>query len=153
VSVALIVANASPLGSEGGRGLAAFGRRTYAIGNNTSAAYLAGVTVRRVTVALYMLSGLFSALAGIVLVSYGGQAALGMGEPYLFQSIAAVVIGGASILGGRGHYLGSVAGSITLVALVTLLQAENMPEYGRSIVYGVTILAILLLYGRERQTA
>jgi ribose transport system permease protein len=49
---------------------------------------------------------------------------------------------------GRGHYLGAVAGSITLVALISVLQAENMPEYGRNIVYGVTILLILLLYGR-----
>jgi ribose transport system permease protein len=71
-----------------------------------------------------------------------------MGDPYLFQSITAVVIGGVSILGGRGHYLGAVAGSVTLVALISVLQAENMPDYGRNIVYGVTILLILLLYGR-----
>jgi ribose transport system permease protein len=125
-----------------------FGRRVYVIGNNSRAAFLAAVNVRAVTVALYMLSGLMAALAGIVLVGYGGQAALGMGDPYLFQSITAVVIGGVSILGGRGHYLGAVAGSITLVALISVLQAENMPEYGRNIVYGVTILLILLLYGR-----
>jgi ribose transport system permease protein len=128
-----------------------FGRRVYVIGNNPRAAFLAAVNVRLVTVALYMLSGLFAALAGIVLVGYGGQAALGMGDPYLFQSITAVVIGGVSILGGRGHYLGAVAGSITLVALISVLQAENMPEYGRNIVYGVTILLILLLYGRGRR--
>jgi ribose transport system permease protein len=128
-----------------------FGRRVYAIGNNPQAAFLAGINVRLVTVVLYMLSGLFAAFAGIVLVGYGGQPALGMGDPYLFQSITAVVIGGVSILGGRGHYLGAVAGSITLVALITVLQAENMPEYGRNIVYGITILAILLLYGRGQQ--
>jgi ribose transport system permease protein len=128
-----------------------FGRRVYVIGNNPRAAFLAAVNVRLVTVVLYMLSGMFAALAGIVLVGYGGQAALGMGDPYLFQSITAVVIGGVSILGGRGHYLGAVAGSITLVALISVLQAENMPEYGRNIVYGVTILAILLLYGRGRR--
>jgi ribose transport system permease protein len=125
-----------------------FGRRVYAIGNNPAAAFLAGIDVRVVTVVLYMLSGLFAALAGIVLVGYGGQPALGMGDPYLFQSITAVVVGGVWILGGRGHYLGVVAGSITLVALISVLQAENMPEYGRNIVYGVTILVILLLYGR-----
>jgi ribose transport system permease protein len=125
-----------------------FGRRVYVIGNNSRAAFLAAVNVRAVTVALYMLSGLMAALAGIVLVGYGGQPALGMGDPFLFQSITAVVIGGVSILGGRGHYLGAVAGSITLVALISVLQAENMPEYGRNIVYGVTILLILLLYGR-----
>jgi ribose transport system permease protein len=99
------------------------------------------------------LSGLFAALAGIVLVAYGGQATLGMGDPYLFQSIAAAVIGGVWILGGRGHYLGSFAGSITLVALVSVLLAKNMPDWGRDVVYGVVILAILLLYGRERQHA
>lgn len=128
-----------------------FGRRVYAIGNNPLAAFLAGIDVRAVTVVLYMLSGMFAALAGIVLVGYSGQPALGMGDPFLFQSITAVVIGGVSILGGRGHYLGAVAGSITLVALISVLQAENMPEYGRNIVYGVAILAILLLYGRGRR--
>ena len=107
--------------------------------------------MRLVTVALYMLSGLFAALGGIVLVGYGGQATLGMGDPYLFQSIAAAVIGGVSILGGRGHYLGALAGSITLVALVSVLLAENMPDWGRSVVYGGAILVILLLYGRERR--
>ena len=129
--------------------LTTFGRATYAIGNNARASYLAGLNVRAVTIALYALSGLFSALAGVALVGFGGQASLGMGDPYLFQSIAAVVIGGVYILGGRGHYIGSVAGSISLVALVSVLLAMNMPEYGRNIIYGVIILILLLLYGRE----
>lgn len=129
--------------------LTGFGRRTYAIGTNARASYLAGINVAVTTVALYALSGLFSAVAGIMLVGFGGQAALGMGDPYLFQSIAAVVIGGVAILGGRGHYVGVVAGSISLVALVSVLMAMNMPEYGRSIIYGVIILVLLLLYGRE----
>jgi ribose transport system permease protein len=106
--------------------------------------------VRAVTVALYALSGVFAALAGIALVAFGGQASLGLGDPYLFESIAAVVVGGVSILGGRGNYAGVAAGSVTLVALVTLLQAERVPEYGRSIIYGLVILAILFTYGRER---
>jgi ribose transport system permease protein len=126
-----------------------FGRNTYAIGNNVTASFLAGVDVRLTTILLYMLSGLFSAMAGVVLVGFGGQASLGMGNPYLFQSIAAVVIGGVYILGGRGHYLGSAAGAISLVALVSVLLALNMPDYGRSIIYGVVILILLLLYGRE----
>ena len=128
-----------------------FGRATYAIGNNARAAFLAGVNVNLTTVFLYVLSGLFSALAGILLVGFGGQASLGMGDPYLFQSIAAVVIGGVSILGGRGNYLGAAAGAVSLTALVSVLLALNMPEYGRSIIYGVVILALLLLYGREQR--
>lgn len=121
--------------------LTTFGRRVYAVGNNPRAAYLSGVGVRAVTVALYSLSGVFAAVA------FGGQASLGLGDPYLFESIAAVVVGGVSILGGRGSYAGVAAGSLTLV---TLLQAEQVPEYGRSIIYGLVILAILFTYGRER---
>ena len=128
-----------------------FGRRTYAIGNNRPASYLAGVNVRLVTTLLYVLSGFFSALAGFLLVGFGGQASLGMGTPYLFQSIAAVVIGGVYMLGGRGHYLGAAAGAVTLVALVSVLLAMNMPDYGRNIIYGVVILVLLLLYGREEK--
>jgi len=128
-----------------------YGRKVYATGNNPTAAYLAGVNVRLVTMSLYGLSGMFAALAGIVLVSYSGQPTLGMGDPYLFQSIAAAVIGGISILGGRGNYLGTVAGAVSLVALISLLSAENMPEYGRSIVYGVAILVVLVLFGREER--
>jgi ribose transport system permease protein len=131
-------------------GFTRFGRATYAIGNNPRAAFLAGISVNVTTVSLYTLSGLFSALAGILLVGFGGQASLGMGDPYLFQSIAAVVIGGVSILGGRGQYLGAAAGAVSLTALVSVLLALDMPEYGRSIVYGVVILALLLLYGREQ---
>ncbi|HEX4260637.1 MAG TPA: ABC transporter permease, partial [Acetobacteraceae bacterium] len=126
-----------------------FGRSTYAIGNNARASFLAGLDITATTVALYTLSGFFAALAGIMLVGFGGQASLGMGDPYLFQSIAAVVIGGVYILGGRGHYIGSVAGAISLVMLISVLMAMNMPEYGRSILYGVIILGLLLLYGRE----
>ncbi len=134
-------------------GMTRFGRNTYMVGNNARASHLAGVNVAAVTIALYTLSGLFAALAGIMLVGFGGQAALGMGDPYLFQSIAAVVIGGVYILGGRGHYLGSVAGAISLTVLVSVLLAFNMPDYGRSIIYGLVILALLLLYGREEEAA
>jgi ribose transport system permease protein len=132
-----------------GLSFTSFGRATYAIGNNARASYLSAVNVTATTVGLYMLSGLFSALAGIMLVGFGGQASLGMGDPYLFQSIAAVVIGGVYILGGRGHYIGVVAGAISLVTLVSVLMAMNMPEYGRSIIYGIVILVLLLVYGRQ----
>lgn len=127
-----------------------FGRRTYAVGNSDRVSFLAGVNVRLMTIALYALSGFFAALAGIALVGFGGGATLGMGDPYLFQSIAAVVIGGTYILGGRGSYLGTVAGAVVLTALVGVLLAKSAPDYARDIVYGVVILAILLLYGRQR---
>jgi ribose transport system permease protein len=127
-----------------------FGRRVYAVGNSGRVSYLAGVNVKLVTVALYALSGVFAALAGVALVGFGGSATLGMGDPYLFQSIAAVVIGGTYILGGRGNYLGTVAGAIVLTTLVSVLLAKSAPDYARDIVYGVVILVILLFYGRQR---
>lgn len=132
-------------------GMTRFGRATYAIGTNSYAAFLAGVNVRLMTILLFGLSGLFSSLAGIMLVGFGGQASLGLGTPYLFTSIAAAVIGGVNILGGRGHYLGAAAGAVSLTVLVSVLLALNMPDYVRSIVYGVVILALLLAYGREKE--
>jgi ribose transport system permease protein len=125
------------------------GRRIYALGNNATAAYLAGVNVRAVTLIVYALGGLFAAFAGIALAAFGQQATLGMGDPFLFDSIAAVVIGGTSILGGRGNYWGSIAGAIFLVVLRAVLQEYNISEAGRSIATGVVILVALLLYGRE----
>ncbi len=134
-------------------GRTALGRRIYALGNNPVASYLAGVNVRAVTVTVYALSGLFAALTGVALASYGGQATLGMGDPYLFSSIAAVVIGGASILGGRGTYWGSIAGSIFLVVLAAVLLEFRISDAYRTIASGVVILIALLLYGREAREA
>ena len=134
-------------------GRTGFGRHAYAIGNNARASYLAGISVRFTTVMLYALSGLFSALAGILLRRLRRPGLAGHGHTYLFQSIAAVVIGGVYILGGRGSYLGAAAGAASLTALVSVLLALDMPEYGRSIIYGVVILVLLLLYGREERNA
>ncbi len=130
-----------------------FGRRVYAVGNSERVSHLSGVNVKMVTIALYALSGLFAAIAGVALAGFGGGATIGMGDPYLFQSIAAVVIGGTYILGGRGHYLGTVAGAIVLTTLVSVLLAQNAPQYARDIVYGAVILVILLIYGRQRGEA
>ena len=72
----------------------------------------------------------------MLLTGYSGQAYLGMGDPYLFTSIAAVAIGGASILGGSGHYLGTVAGALVLTILTGLLPALNLSNGALLIVYG-----------------
>ena len=72
-----------------------------------------------------------------------------MGDAYLLPSIAAVVLGGTSILGGRGSYLGTVAGVILITLLQSILSVMQMPEAGRQIIYGVVIVAMLLLYGRS----
>lgn len=125
-----------------------FGRQVYAVGNSPLASALSTVNVRLVTMLLYVLSGLFAALGGVVLTGFGGQATLGMGDPYLFQSISAVVVGGVYILGGRGRYLGVVGGALVLTVLQSFLTALSQPEWTRDVVFGGVVLAILLIYGR-----
>lgn len=129
-----------------------FGRHVYAVGNSVTASYLSGINVSRTLIGTYMLAGFFSGLSGMFLTGFAGYSYLGMGDAYLLPSIAVVVIGGASILGGRGKYLGSIAGAIVITVLTTLLTILNMPVAARDILYGLVILAALLIYGRERVT-
>jgi ribose transport system permease protein len=126
-----------------------FGRSLYAIGNRERAAYLSGVHTRRIVVLAFVVSGALSAFGGVLLAGYSTKAYQGMGDPYLLPAIAAVVLGGTSILGGRGTYLGTVAGVILITLLQSILAIVQMPEAGRQIIYGATIIAMLLLYGRS----
>lgn len=124
-------------------GLAAtrFGRHVYAIGNNPTAARMSGVRVTRTVVSVYVISALCAALAGTLLAGYLNQTFPDMGEEYLFTSVAVVLIGGASILGGSGNYLGTIAGALTLSVLGGVLAILNLgPAYLR-ILYGVLIFA------------
>jgi len=125
-----------------------FGRAVYAIGNRERAAYLSGVDTRRVVLIAFAVAGGLSAFGGVLLAGYASKAAQSMGDAYLLPAIAAVVLGGTSILGGRGSYLGTVAGAILITLLQSILSVMQMPEAGRQIIYGVVIVAMLLLYGR-----
>jgi ribose transport system permease protein len=128
-----------------------YGRAVYAIGNKESAAYLSGIPTQRVVMITFALSGALAALGGVLLAGYGGKAAQSMGDAYLLPAIAAVVLGGTSILGGRGNYLGTVAGVILITLLQSILSVVQMAEFGRQIIYGLVIVAMLLLYGRSPQ--
>ena len=127
-----------------------FGRTIYGIGNRERAVYLSGVDTRRVVLAVFALSGGASAFGGVLLAGYASKAAQSMGDAYLLPAIAAVVLGGASILGGRGTYLGTIAGVLLITLLQSILSVMQIPEFGRQIIYGVVIIGMLLLYGRER---
>ena len=127
-----------------------FGRSVYGIGNRERAVYLSGINTRRVTMIAFAISGGLAAFGGVLLAGYASKAAQSMGDAYLLPSIAAVVLGGTSILGGRGSYLGTVAGVILITLLQSILSVMQMPEFGRQIIYGVVIIVMLLLYGRER---
>ncbi|HTW29054.1 MAG TPA: ABC transporter permease [Acetobacteraceae bacterium] len=127
----------------------AFGRRLYAVGTNPAAAYIAGLPVRRLTLLAYAISGGSSGLAGILMVGYAGGATLTMGQGYQLPSIAAAVVGGTSILGGSGLYLGAVGGALLLTTFSTIISALGIAEGWRTILYGAVILLALLLLRDE----
>ena len=129
-----------------------FGRTVYAIGNRERAAYLSGARTRMVVMSAFAISGGLSAFGGVLLAGYASKAAQAMGDPYLLPAIAAVVLGGTSILGGRGSYLGTVAGVILITLLQSILSVMQMEEFGRHVTYGVVIIAMLLIYGRGSVT-
>jgi len=121
-----------------------FGRDLYALGSNRRVSYLSGLRVNFLTVSAYALSGLTAALTGVMLDGYGNQSYLGMGDPFLLLTLAAVVLGGVSILGGRGLYVGVVGGALILETISTTLSGTSLPEAVRQIVYAVAIIAAVL---------
>lgn len=125
------------------------GIRFLALGANPIAARLSGVGVTRHTLILYALSGFFAGLTGMLVLGMNRQGYVGIGDPYLLTSIAAVVLGGTSILGGRGTYAGTIPGAILLVTTTALITVVNASAGWRSIMFGSLILALLLISGRE----
>jgi ribose transport system permease protein len=125
-----------------------FGRSLYAIGNRERAAYMSGINTRRITLLAFIMSGGLSALGGVLLAGYASKASQSMGDAYLLPSIAAVVLGGTHVLGGKGSYLGTVAGVILITLLQSILSVMQIEEAGRQLIYGAVIIGMLLLYGR-----
>ena len=99
-------------------------------------------------IACFAISGGLAAFAGILLTGYSTKSYQAMGDAYLLPAIAAVVLGGTNIMGGRGTYLGTVAGVILIGLLQSILSVMQMPEAGRQIIYGAVIIVMLLVYGR-----
>jgi ribose transport system permease protein len=125
-----------------------FGRLLYAVGDNQEACLLAGIRVWRVLLADYALCGLLAAMAGIVLVGNTNSADLGLADTYLLPSIAAVIIGGTSIFGGRGGYAGSIVGALILTVLNGLLTLLDSSEPIKQILYGAIIFLLAAAYTR-----
>ena len=126
-----------------------FGARVFALGTNPMATRLSGVNVNRITMLLYTFSGLMAGLAGILVLGMNRQGYVGIGDPYLLTSIAAVVLGGTSILGGRGTYAGTIPAAILLVTITAIITVVNASPGWRSILFGSLILGLLLFSGRE----
>jgi ribose transport system permease protein len=125
------------------------GKILYGIGTNDRAANLLGINTKRVRMLAYGFSGMFSTLAGMLMLGYVTNPNLNLGGNFGLPSIAAVVIGGVSLAGGSGSYIGVVAGSIILSTLTSILVTFQIGEGGRQVVYGLILLILLVVYTRR----
>ena len=125
-----------------------YGRLLYAVGANRIACRLSGVRVWQVELVTYAISGLLSAVGGILLSGAIGLADRGLAEPYLLPSVAAVVIGGTSIFGGAGGYSGTIMGALILTIVAGLLTVLNAPAATDQILNGALILLVTTAYAR-----
>ena len=130
-----------------------YGRRLYALGSNPGAAPLALIDPVRMWVITYAASAFFAAVAGVLLLGFTGSAYGDVGQPYLFQTIAAVVVGGAALVGGRGSYLGTIAGVLVLTEINTLLIGLGFQPSAVQAALGLIIVLLVSLYGRERHVS
>jgi ribose transport system permease protein len=130
-----------------------YGRTLYAVGDNPVACRLAGVRTWQVLLATYVLSGIFAAIAGFLLVGLTNAADLGLANTYLLPSVAAVVIGGTSIFGGIGGYAGTIFGALILTVLDSLLTLLKSEQSVKQILYGTIILSLAALYARVQRSS
>ena len=129
--------------------LTQFGRKLYALGDNRLAAGRALVKEPVIWVAAFVLSAMFAAAAGMLLLGFTGGGIVRVGDPYLFTTVAAVVIGGTSLLGGRGGYGLTILGVCVLTVLQTILVGFGLSPPAQQAVLGALIVAMVALYARE----
>ena len=122
-----------------------YGRKLFAIGNNATVAKYSGIRVDNTIILSYAISGMTAGIAGALLAGKVGSCYLAMGDTYQFQSIAAVAIGGTSMLGGKGNYLGTVAGSLTITILLGILVALNLLFGVQTMAYGLIVLISVIV--------
>ena len=125
-----------------------FGRLLYAVGDNERATRIAGVRYWQVIIGVYVFSGFLAAIAGLLYVGLIKAPSLSLAEPLMLPSVAAAVIGGTSIFGGRGGYPGTIVGALILTVLTTLLTILQMPEGLRGVLFGLIILVVTAIYIR-----
>ena len=128
----------------------AYGKQLYGIGVNRVTSRLSGVRVPLIVLVTYSLSGLLAAFGGFMLLGFTQTVFMNLGGPYLFPSVAAVVVGGTALSGGKGSYWGTMAGALVLTLITSLLTAMQLPEAFRQITLGVILLVLISVYGRQR---
>ena len=129
-----------------------FGRWVFAVGDNPRAAELAGVRVEFVRVGVFVISALSAVTAGVMLGGFGGVS-VDVGRGLELQAIAACVVGGAQLLGGRGTLVGAVAGALTLTTLFTLLTLLGLPQPLKETAQGFILIAAVAIGAWRRRRA
>ncbi|MCD8349096.1 MAG: ABC transporter permease [Planctomycetaceae bacterium] len=126
-----------------------YGRCIQAIGQNIKAAWLCGINVKGCKLVTYVLSGVFAGLCGILLAAFSGGTGLNMGDEYMLNSIAVVVMGGSSVAGGKSNAIGIIGSAVLLYLIVNLLNILGMEAGLRYIFTGVVIVGIIFLSGEK----
>lgn len=126
-----------------------YGRNLYALGGNRTAAARLGISEPRYWLGVYGISGFASVMTGMLLLGWSGGGYIDVGDPYLFQTLAAVVIGGTSLLGGWGGYGFTVIGVLVLQVLTSFLVGIGLEYEGQQFVLGLLILPVVALYARS----
>tara|TARA_R110001592_G_scaffold197769_6_gene445814 strand:- start:8537 stop:9952 length:1416 start_codon:yes stop_codon:yes gene_type:complete len=126
-----------------------FGRNLYALGGSRIAAKRLSISEWKYWVGVYTISGGVSALTGVLLLGWSGGGFIGVGDPYLFMTLAAVVVGGTSLLGGWGGYGFTIIGVLVLQVLTSFLVGLGLSFEGQQFVFGLLILPMVAMYGRS----
>ena len=124
-----------------------FGKSLTALGQNLEAARLSGIDMNVVQMIAYVMSGVLAAFGGMLISARVGGAFLGLGDPYLLETVGSVVVGGTLIFGGRAVPTGTFFGSLFLVLLVTAMQVAGMRIGGQYIAEGALIILVLFVAG------
>jgi ribose transport system permease protein len=128
----------------------AHGRQLFAVGVNRTTARLSGVRVSLIVIATFTLSGMLAAFGGFVLLGFTQTVFLNLGEDYLFPAIAAVVVGGTVLSGGKGSYFGTMSGALVLTLINSLLRALQLQEAYKLMTLGLILVVLISIYGRQR---
>ncbi len=126
-----------------------YGRFMYALGGNRTSAQRVPISENRYWIGAFGLSGCISTLTGSLLLGWSGGGFIGVGDPYLFMTLAAVVIGGTSLLGGQGGYGFTVIGVLVLQVLTSFLVGIGLKYEWQQFIYGLLILPMVALYARS----
>ena len=126
-----------------------FGRYVYALGANSTGARFSGVHTKKIRALVYIVSPIVCAFVGFMLVGYTGTTYLEVGDSYDPSNIAAVILGGTAVTGGRGSYVGTIAGVLIMTILTDFLAILNVNEAIRTMVNGIVLIVLLIAYSRN----